>query len=85
MIEELRGGLIHVLLQCDNELLEVSIARREGSTVSSAVTVGAYALYYDCPPSRESEALTIMRALAERLRGHANLPMPAGFRPFTLR
>ena len=82
LLEGPREGLIHVVLHKGADDIEVLIARRQGTTVSSPVVSGPYAFFNMGLPHFDREAMTVMRALGESLRAKANAPLPPGLGPF---
>ncbi len=82
VIEGVRDGCAHVVLHKGSDDIEVLVARRQGTTVSAPVTVGAYALFNMGLPQLDRQAGQVMRALADVLRANANAPVPQGMGPF---
>lgn len=80
LLEGPRDGQVHVVFHKDGEDIEVIIALRRGTTVSSPVVAGPYALFNMGLPHLDRQAMTVMRALAENLRAKTNAP--PGLGPF---
>lgn len=81
-IEGVRDGVIHVVLVRGVDAVEVLVALRQGTTVTSPATVGPYALFNMGLARLDGQALRIIRALADRIRANVSVPVPPGLEPF---
>jgi hypothetical protein len=82
VLEGPREGLIHVVLHKGADDIEILIARRQGTTVSSPVVSGPYAFFNMGLPHLDRQAMGVMRALGDALRAKASAPLPPGLGPF---